>query len=127
MEEEAMTELDQDLVRRARRAPRKDELSERERIAMNVLWRSGVRVPVLSRIFGCARNTVYYNCLTGDQVSYPSNRAVEINEFVEKIGVEEARRRYVTPEMNAAVNKANAEIAAFHDRKAAQRARRDAA
>jgi hypothetical protein len=127
MEEEAMTELDQDLVRRARRAPRKDELSEGERIAMNVFWRSGVRVPVLSRIFGCARNTVYYNCLTGDQVSYPSNRAIEINEFVEKIGVGEAYRRYVTPEMVKAVNAANEALAAEHEYRAKRRARRDAA
>ena len=46
-----MIELDQDLIRRAKRAPRKDELTEGERIAMNLFWRQGVRVPVLARIF----------------------------------------------------------------------------
>ena len=39
-----MTKLDQDLIRQARRAPAKNEVPLADRIAMNVLWRDGVRI-----------------------------------------------------------------------------------
>ena len=54
---------------------------------MNLFWRRGVRVPILSKVFQCSRNTIYYNCLTGDAPSYPnSNRADEINALIDKMG-----------------------------------------
>jgi hypothetical protein len=103
--------LDETLIAQARRAPRKDGLAEEERIAMNLFWRRGVRVPILSKVFQCSRNTIYYNCLTGDAPSYPnSNRADEINALIDKMGEQKAWDRYVTATMIRAVNAANKEL-----------------
>jgi hypothetical protein len=107
-----MTQLDQDLIRQARRAPAKNEVSLDDRIAMNVLWRDGVRLRVLMKIFGRAKNTIYYSCLTGDAPSYRYAKAREINDLVEEMGVDEARKRYVTQEMIRIVNEENAGIVA---------------
>ncbi len=106
-----MIDLDEDLLRLAKRAPRKDGLAEDERVAMNLFWRRGVRVPILSKVFQCSRNTIYYNCLTGDAPSYPNgNRAAEINALIDKMGEQKAWDRYVTPTMIRAVNAANKEL-----------------
>ena len=104
-----MTELDQNLLRRARRAPRKDEVSEDERIAMNILWRDGVRVPILTQIFRCSRSTIYYNCLTG--YGEPTARAAEINAEIDRMGEAKARAKFVKEWMIDAVNTLNAELA----------------
>ena len=110
-----MIELDQDLIRRAKRAPRKDELTEGERIAMNLFWRKGVRVPVLARIFQVSKNTCYYNCLTGEGSSYPrSGLALATNARIDAMGEAAAWRHYVTPQMIAAVNAVNEELALFN-------------
>ena len=58
-------QLDETLIAQARRAPRHDGLSLGERIALNLLWRKKVRVPVLAKVFQCSKNTIYYNCLDG--------------------------------------------------------------
>ena len=106
-----MIELDQDLVRLAKRAPRHDGLSESERIAMNLFWRRGVRVPILAKVFQCSKNTCYYNCLTGDAASYPpTNKAKEINDLIDRIGEEKAWEENVTATMIRAVNAANREL-----------------
>jgi hypothetical protein len=106
-----MIELDENLILQAKRSPRKDGLSEGERIALNLLWRRGVRVPILAKVFQCSKNTVYGNCLTGDAASYPmSNRAREVNETIDRLGVDEAWRQNVTPAMIKAVNAANREL-----------------
>jgi hypothetical protein len=95
------------LIYRTKRRTREDGLTPEERIALNVFWREGVRVPILARIFGCSKNTIYYKALTGDADSYPtsnrSNSAAETNALVDRLGVEEARRRFVTPKMQAAL------------------------
>jgi hypothetical protein len=90
MEKKQMNiQLDENLLRQARRSPRHDTLSENERIALNLFWRKGVRVPVLAKVFQCSKNTIYYNCLTGEK---------------------EAWSRYVTDGMVRAVNAANKEL-----------------
>ena len=105
--------LDETLIAQARRAPRHDGLSLGERIALNLLWRKKVRVPVLAKVFQCSKNTIYYNCLTGDAASYPSSsgaKAREINEIVDRMGEEQAWDQYVTAAMIRAVNAANKEL-----------------
>jgi transposase len=95
------------LIYRTKRRTREDGLTPEERIALNVYWRDGVRIPILARIFGVSKNTIYYKALTGEADSYPnsnrSNSAAETNALVERLGVEEARRRFVTPRMQAAL------------------------
>ena len=103
--------LDETLIAQARRAPRHDGLSLGERIALNLLWRKKVRVPVLAKVFQCSKNTIYANCLTGDAPSYVSGRrALEINEIVDRMGEEAAWAQNVTPTMIRAVNAANKEL-----------------
>jgi hypothetical protein len=105
--------LDETLIAQARRAPRHDGLSLGERIALNLLWRKKVRVPVLAKVFQCSKNTIYYNCLTGDAPSYPasgSNKAREINEIIDRMGEDAAWREHVTSTMIRAVNAANKEL-----------------
>lgn len=102
-------ELDETLIYRTRRKVRDDELSPDERVAINLFWRQGVRVPVLARVFGISKNTIYYKALTGYADSYPNTRkrnpAAETNAIIEKLGEEEAFRRFVKPEWTEAVNK----------------------
>ena len=106
-------QLDETLIAQARRAPRHDGLSLSERIALNLLWRKHVRVPVLAKVFQCSKNTIYYNCLTGDAASYPlsgANKAREINEIIDRMGEDQAWEQNVTATMIRAVNAANKEL-----------------
>jgi hypothetical protein len=95
------------LIYRTKRRARDDGLTAEERIALNIFWREGVRVAILARIFGCSKNTIYYKALTGEADSYPnsnrSNSAAETNALVDRLGVKEARRRFVTSKMQAAL------------------------
>ena len=103
-----MTQLDQTLLRRASRAPLPWQLTEAERIAINVLKRDGVSVAILAKVFKCSRNTIYSNCLTGTAPSYaPTNAARETNDRVDEMGIDKARETYVTPAMTKAVNEAH--------------------
>jgi hypothetical protein len=100
-------QLNEDLMYLTKRRARGDGLKPRERIAINLFWRRGVKVPVLARAFNVSKNTIYYKCLTGLASSYPSgmsNLAEETNDLIERLGVEEAYKRYVTPKMIKAVN-----------------------
>jgi hypothetical protein len=101
-------ELDEALIYRTKRRAREDGLTADERIALNLFWRKGVRVPILARAFQCSKNTIYYKSLTGDADSYPtsnrSNSAAETNALVDRLGVDEAWDRFVTPRMIDAVN-----------------------
>jgi hypothetical protein len=100
-------QLNQELMYLTKRRARGDGLKPRERIAINVFWRRGVKVPVLARVFGVSKNTIYYKCLTGMANSYPngaSNLAEETNALIESMGVEEAYKKYVTPKMIRAIN-----------------------
>ena len=100
-------QLDETLLMHAKRAPRHDELAMSERIAMNLFWRKGVRVNVLAKVFGCARNTIYYSCLTGGGAYPSSGTADKINKYVDRVGVQKAWDENVTDEMILAVNAAN--------------------
>ena len=81
-------------------------------MAINLLWRKGVRVPILAEVFNVSKNTVYYKALTGTADSYPnsmrSNSAADTNRLIERLGVKEAERRFLTDEIKTAVNVANA-------------------
>jgi hypothetical protein len=97
------------LIYRTKRRTRPDGLSPEERVAINIFWRDGVRVPILAKIFGVSKNTIYYKALTGEADSYPnssrSNSAAETNALIEHLGVEEARTRFITASMQAKVEK----------------------
>lgn len=104
--------LDESLIYQTKRRTRADALTPEERLALNVLWRKGVRIGVLARVFRVSKNTIYYKSLTGKAKSYPisnrSNSAAETNALVEKLGVKEAERRYLTDEIRRRVNDENA-------------------
>ena len=106
--------LDETLIAQARRAPRHDALSLSERIALNLLWRKKVRVPVLAKVFQCSKNTIYYNCLTGDAPSYPASgrnkERARSTEIIDRMGEDAAWREHVTSTMIRAVNAANKEL-----------------
>ena len=104
-------QLDETLIIQARRVPRHDALSLSERIALNLLWRKKVRVPILAKVFQCSKNTIYANCLTGESVSYSSGRrAKEINDLIDRMGEDQAWAENVTQAMIRAVNTAHKEI-----------------
>ena len=103
-------QLDQALLAKARRIPRRDGLTFEERMALNLFWRKEVRVSVLAKVFQCSKNTIYSNCLTGDAPSYAYGRAQEINDLVDAMGEQKAWDKYVTPGMIHAVNAANKEL-----------------
>jgi hypothetical protein len=111
------------LLYRTKRRGRKDGLTPEERVAINIFWREGVRIPILARVFKVSKNTIYYKALTGEADSYPnsnrSNSAKETNELIESLGLEEARAQFITERMQLAVE---AEMA----REAKRRARKNA-
>jgi hypothetical protein len=100
--------LDETLVDKMRRKARKDELTLDERIALNLFWRRGVKVPILAKAFKISKNTIYYKALTGGADSYPntahSNPAAETNAAIERLGEDRAYKKYVTQAMIIAVN-----------------------
>jgi hypothetical protein len=109
--------LNKDLLRRARRSPAAKDLDDDERIAINLLWRKGVRAVALAKIFQRSKNTIYYQCLTGEGASYPfKNKAAEINDIIEKMGEKAAWDLYVRdrPGLIEAVNAANEDIVEAH-------------
>ena len=86
--------------------PPKNGMRPEEALAANVLWRDKAPLTSIARAFGVARNTLYYKIIAGDAPSYPktaSNWAAATNDLVEKVGVEEIRRRFVTKAMLDAV------------------------
>jgi hypothetical protein len=95
------------LIYRTKRRSRDDGLTPEERIAINVFWRDGVRIPILAKVFKVSKNTIYYKALTGDADSYPNsnrtNLAEETNALIERLGIEEARAQFVTERMQRAV------------------------
>ena len=101
--------LDPELQFFARRNPRVGALTPQQALALNVLWRQRVRIPVLEKVFGIGRQSIYGRVLTGEGDSYPTtartSSAREANALIDSIGLEEAERRYVTPAIAAAVKK----------------------
>jgi hypothetical protein len=101
-------ELDTTLIYQTRRKARKDGLTAEERIALNLFWRKGVKVPILVKAFGISKNTIYYKALTGGADSYPNtatyNPAAETNAVIERMGEDKAYKKFVTQEMIKAVN-----------------------
>lgn len=100
--------LDENLINRIRKNPRTLTLTFEECVAANWFWRKHVNIKILSKVFHAGKNTLYYRALTGTADSYPTsiyeNQAQEVNDLVDKIGMEETEQRYVTDEMKAAVN-----------------------
>jgi hypothetical protein len=101
-----MVDLDETLIFRTKRAAR--WLTRDERVAIALFKRKGVRVPVLMRVFKCSKNTIYYKRViprlkNGEQLDVTA----EAEKVIRKLGVVEAWRQFVTPEMIEAVNREN--------------------
>src|SRR5207344_1998521 len=104
-------QLDEKLLAQTRWPTRHDGLTFDESVAINLLWRKQVRIPILAKVFQCSKNTIYYNCLTGEAPSYQvRGRAREVNALVDRMGEDKAWDRYVTEEMVRAVDAANLEF-----------------
>ena len=90
-------------------------LTREQCIAINLFHRKNVTIAILCKVFGVAKNTLYYKALTGDADSYPNsgsdNQAKEINDFVDgvvgRMGLDAAINEYTTPEQRRAINAAN--------------------
>ena len=111
-EEEEMTTLDRTLLSKARRLPSEKTLTERQLIAINLLWRERVKIRVLIKVFHTSKNTIYGRALTGGADSYViGDSAKEINELVdrvlERMTPDEAIAHYATQEEICAVNAEN--------------------
>jgi hypothetical protein len=109
-----MEQLDETLLEQVGRRERGGSLPMlelNERIAVNLLWRKGVHVSVLMEVFKIGKNTIYANCLTGGGAYATGHRAIEVNEIIDRMGENEAYKKYVTQAMIRAVNAANRELA----------------
>ena len=105
-----MEQLDENLLKQVGRSPPGGSLpllNLNERVAVNVLWRRGVSVPVLMKIFQVGKNTLYGNCLTGGAAYLSGQRGIEANAIVDEMGLDAAEAKYVTGEMKRAVNAAH--------------------
>ena len=113
-------ELDKALIARSRRKVR--ALTFADRVAINLLHdnRKGVSGPMLARVFGVSKNTIYYKSLTGKADSYPTNGAqvTEVEQEIARLGVRRAKKLYLTPDIVARVN---AEMARTAERKERRR------
>jgi hypothetical protein len=114
--------LDEGLISRVRRSAHAESLTIDDRVALNLLWRKRVQVPILAKVFKCSRNTIYYKALTGKADSYPNSEGADeanalVDRFVAEVGLDEAVNRYVPADIVAAVNKANAAIAKTREKK----------
>ena len=106
-----MSVISPDLLVIAKRKNRQEgSLTDAECVSANLYWREGVNPRILAKAFGVSKNTLYYRALTGKADSYPTsrfhNRAADINRIVDRLGPDEARRRYLTPEIKARVEQA---------------------
>jgi hypothetical protein len=109
-------ELDPALIARSRRKARM--LTFSDRVAINLLYdnKNGVSVPILARVFGVSKNTIYYQSLTGKADSYPTTGKLvkEVEKEIRRLGRPKAREVYLTDEIKTAVN---AEMARTAERK----------
>ena len=109
--------INENLVFLTKRRPRKrGGLSAGECVALNLLWRKQVRVPVLAAVFGVSKNTVYSRALTGSAKSYHpdsrrSNTAQDTNDLIDRMGFDEAWKIFITSRIAAAVDEENANLA----------------
>ena len=105
-------QLDRSLIFLTKRAPRKNELTPEECIALNLFKRKGVSVRALCEAFRIGKNTAYYRSFTGNADSYPTSQGInwarDTNALIDELGEEEAYKRFVTPEQIRAVNAAMA-------------------
>ena len=102
--------LDDELLFLTRRKTREGTLTPEEVLAVNVLYRKKVRVPVLEKVFSVGRNAIYRRALTGYPSSSPSTAAARAHAIIDRIGLEAAYRKYVTPEMVADVHRHATEL-----------------
>jgi hypothetical protein len=117
MEYQSMEQLDEKLIAVIGSSPRprggsSPILSLEERIAINVLWRKRVPVHTLMEVFQVSKNTIYGNALTGGGAYPAGQRAIEVNNLVDRMGVKQAEAKYVTPDIIRAVNRANRKLLA---------------
>ena len=108
-----MIKLDEDLIIQTgsrRRGGSQPFLSQSERIAVNLLWRKGVHINVLMKVFKIGKNALYGNCITGGGAYTSGERGIDTNEIIERLGFDKAWKQNVTDEMVRAVNAANREF-----------------
>jgi hypothetical protein len=100
--------LDHSLIFQTKRRARKGGLSDAERMAIRWFWSEGVRVPIIAKVFGVSKNTVYYKAITGDADSYPttnhSNSAAEAKALFDRLGKEAVEAQFVTDDMKRKIN-----------------------
>jgi hypothetical protein len=117
--------IDESLIYAVKRHVPEGRLTPDDCIAINLLWRKGVRARILAKVFNCSKNTIYYRSLTGNADSYPtsprSNTAADTNRLIENLGVEGAWNKYVSQEL---ADKVNAEMRAEAKRRSLGRPRR---
>jgi hypothetical protein len=108
METNMSVALDHSLIFRTKRRARKGGLSDSERMAIRWFWNEGVRVPIIAKVFGVSKNTVYYKAITGDADSYPttnhSNSAAEAKALFDRLGKEAVEAQFVTDDMKRRIN-----------------------
>lgn len=110
-----MTKLDHTLIEKIGRRQRGGSLPMldiSERIAINLLYRQGVHMSVLMKVFKCGKNTIYGTCLTGGGAYPAGHRAIEVNKIIDQMGEPAAEHKYLTSAINAAINLANEELLA---------------
>ena len=111
-EEEEMTTLDRTLLSNARRLPSEKSLTERQLVAINLLWRERVKIRVLIKVFHTSKNTIYGRALRRDENTYIAGvSGKEINDLVdrelERMTPDEAIGKYATEEEIRAINTEN--------------------
>ena len=91
-----MVELDESLIEQIGRRQRGGSVSMLtlpERVTINLLWRKGVHMTVLMRVFGVSKNTLYGNALTGGANHASGDKGVEVNTIIDQIGEKAAWAR----------------------------------
>lgn len=97
-------------------------------IVANLLYRRGVRVAVLMKLFGVGKGMIYYKCLTGNgrtdaekdrqpirafgedtRMNRNSNLFEKVKATIKKMGEDEAWKMYVTDKTIDKVNRLNRE------------------
>jgi hypothetical protein len=111
-EEEEMTTLDRTLLSKARRLPSEKALTERQLVAINLLWRERVKIRVLLKVFHTSKQTLYNRALRRDENTYIAGvSGKEINDLVdrelERMTPDEAIGKYATEEEIRAINTEN--------------------
>jgi hypothetical protein len=112
-------EPDPILLFRAKR--RGQHLTRDQRVALDLLKRRGVSIPVLMKVFNCSRTIIYYKRKRNLTGKSKVDVTGEAQAMIRKLGVEGAWQQFVTKEMIDAVDRENKLAAQQHEERLAQR------